>query len=82
VRSFGGRKIFSGRRSGMDGYRIVEVGSDFVVLAGDLSVLRCQTERDAEMAVATALDHGDADTACLLSEAKRKTSTRDEYFAF
>jgi hypothetical protein len=40
----------------MDGYRIVEVGSDFVVLAGDVSVLRCQTERDAEMAVATALD--------------------------
>jgi hypothetical protein len=40
----------------MDGYRIVEVGSNFVVLAGDVSVLRCQTERDAEMAVATALD--------------------------
>lgn len=26
--------------------------------------------------------HGGAVTACLLSVAKRKTSTRDEYFAF
>jgi hypothetical protein len=42
----------------MDGYRIVEIGGDFVVFAGDVSVLRChyQTARDAEVAVATALD--------------------------
>jgi hypothetical protein len=32
----------------MDGYRIVEVGDEFVVFAGNASVLRCQTQRDAE----------------------------------
>jgi hypothetical protein len=40
----------------MDGYRIVEVGDEFVVFAGNASVLRCQTQRDAEAAVASALD--------------------------
>jgi hypothetical protein len=40
----------------MDGYRIVEVGNEFVVFAGNASVLRCQTQRDAEAVVASALD--------------------------
>jgi hypothetical protein len=40
----------------MDGYRIVEVGDEFVVFAGDVSVLRCQTQRDAEAVVASALN--------------------------
>jgi hypothetical protein len=40
----------------MDGYQIKEVGGGFVVLAGDVSILKCQTERDAEVAVSTALD--------------------------
>ena len=40
----------------MDGYQIKEVGGDFVIFAGDLSVLRCQTERDAKVAVSSALD--------------------------
>jgi hypothetical protein len=40
----------------MDGYQIKEVGGCFVVFAGDVSVLRCQTERDAEVAVSTALE--------------------------
>jgi hypothetical protein len=40
----------------MDGYRIVEVGDEFVVFAGNASVLRCQTQRDAEAVVASALD--------------------------
>ena len=40
----------------MDRYRIEEVRGGFVVFAGNVSVLRCQTERDAEVAVATALD--------------------------
>jgi hypothetical protein len=40
----------------MDGYRIMQVGHDFVVFAGDVSVLKCQTEKDAQNAIAVALD--------------------------
>jgi len=40
----------------MDGYRIRQVGHDFVVFAGDVSVLKCQTEKDAQIAIAVALD--------------------------
>jgi hypothetical protein len=40
----------------MDGYRIMQVGCEFVVFAGDVGVLKCQTERDAQIAIAVALD--------------------------
>jgi hypothetical protein len=40
----------------MDNYRIVRVGHDFVVFADDVSILKCQTEKDAEIAIAVALD--------------------------
>ncbi len=35
----------------MDNYRIVRVGHDFVVFADDVSILKCQTEKDAEIAI-------------------------------
>jgi hypothetical protein len=31
----------------MDGYRVMQVGPDFIVFAGDVGVLKCQTEKDA-----------------------------------
>jgi hypothetical protein len=40
----------------MDGYRVMQVGPDFVVFAGDVGVLRCQTEKDAQAAIAVAMD--------------------------
>jgi hypothetical protein len=40
----------------MDGYRVMQVGPDFVVFAGDVGVLRCRTEKDAEAAIAVAID--------------------------
>jgi hypothetical protein len=40
----------------MDGYRIMQVGHDFVVSAGDVHVLKCQTEKEAQTIVAAALD--------------------------
>jgi hypothetical protein len=40
-----------GRRNKMDGYRIKQIGHDFVVFSGDVSVLKCQTEK-----IAAALD--------------------------
>jgi hypothetical protein len=40
----------------MDGYRIMQVGHDFVVSAGDVNVLKCQTEKEAQTIVAAALD--------------------------
>jgi hypothetical protein len=40
----------------MNEYRIVQVDDSFVVFAGDVSILRCHTERDAEAVVASALD--------------------------
>jgi len=39
----------------MDNYRIVRVGHDFVVFADDVSILKCQTEKDAEIAIAVGL---------------------------
>jgi hypothetical protein len=47
----------------MDNYRIMQVEHDFVVFADDVSILKCQTEKDAQMAIAVALDlleHPDA----------------------
>ena len=40
----------------MDGYRIMQVGHDFVVSAGGVNVLKCQTEKEAQTIVAAALD--------------------------
>jgi hypothetical protein len=40
----------------MDNYRIMQVEHDFVVFADDVSILKCQTEKDAEIAIAVALD--------------------------
>jgi hypothetical protein len=40
----------------MDKYRVMQVGRDFIIFAGDVSVLKCQTERDAEKVIAVALD--------------------------
>jgi hypothetical protein len=40
----------------MDGYRIKKVGHDFVVVAGDVSVLKCRTEKEAQIAIRMALD--------------------------
>jgi hypothetical protein len=40
----------------MDGYRIMQVGHDFVVSAGDVNILKCRTEKDAQTVVAAALD--------------------------
>jgi hypothetical protein len=40
----------------MDGYRVMQVGPDFVVFAGDVGVLKCQTEKDAQAAIAVAMD--------------------------
>ena len=37
----------------MDGYRIKQIGPDFVVSSGDL---KCQTEKDAQTIIAAALD--------------------------
>jgi hypothetical protein len=39
----------------MDKYRVMQVGRDFIIFAGDVSVLKCQTERDAEKVIAVAL---------------------------
>jgi hypothetical protein len=52
-------------------------------LASGLSVLAPAQRAGAQRLCAMARNgHGDAVSARLLSEAKRKTSTRDEYFAF
>jgi hypothetical protein len=40
----------------MDGYRAMQVGPDFIVFAGDVGVLKCQTEKDAQSAIAVAMD--------------------------
>ena len=40
----------------MDGYRVMQVGPDFIVFAGDVGVLKCQTEKDAQAAIAAAMD--------------------------
>jgi hypothetical protein len=40
----------------MDGYRVMQVGSDFIVFAGDVGVLECRTEKDAKAAIAVAMD--------------------------
>jgi hypothetical protein len=40
----------------MDGYRIKQIGHDFVVFSGDGSLLKCQTEKDAQTIIAAALD--------------------------
>jgi hypothetical protein len=40
----------------MDGYRVMQVGPDFIVFAGDVGVLKCRTEKDAEAAIAVAMD--------------------------
>jgi hypothetical protein len=40
----------------MDGYRIMQIGHDFVVFSGDVSVLKCQSEKDAQTAIAAAVD--------------------------
>ncbi|HEY4780791.1 MAG TPA: hypothetical protein VIH54_03170 [Chthoniobacterales bacterium] len=40
----------------MDNYRIMQVEHDFVVFADDVSILKCQTEKDAQIAIAVALD--------------------------
>ena len=40
----------------MDNYRITQVGHDFIIFAGDVSILKCQTEKDAQSAIAVALD--------------------------
>ena len=40
----------------MDGYRIKKVGHDFVVVAGDVSVLKCRTEKEAQITIRMALD--------------------------
>jgi hypothetical protein len=45
-----------GRRNKMDGYRIKQIGHDFVVFSGDVSVLKCQTEKDAQTIIAAASD--------------------------
>jgi hypothetical protein len=45
-----------GREKKMDGYRIMQIGHDFVVSAGDVSILKCQTEKEAQTIVAAALD--------------------------
>jgi hypothetical protein len=34
----------------------VQIGRDFVIFAGGVSVLKCQTERDAQITIAVALD--------------------------
>ena len=40
----------------MDGYRVMQVAPDFIVFAGDVGVLKCQTEKDAQTAIAVAMD--------------------------
>jgi hypothetical protein len=40
----------------MDRYRMVQIGRDFVIFAGGVSVLKCQTERDAQITIAVALE--------------------------
>jgi hypothetical protein len=44
------------RKNKMDGYRVMQVGPDFIVFAGDVGVLKCQTEKDAQAAIAVAMD--------------------------
>ncbi len=34
----------------------MQVGPDFIVFAGDVGVLKCQTENDAQAAIAAAMD--------------------------
>ena len=40
----------------MDGYRVMQVGPDFIVFSGDVGVLKCRTEKDAQAAIAVAMD--------------------------
>jgi hypothetical protein len=47
---------YSEGRKQMDGYRVMQVGSDFIVFAGDVDVLKCRTEKDAKAAIAVAMD--------------------------
>jgi hypothetical protein len=51
-----GAFVAFGREKKMDGYRIMQIGHDFVVSAGDVSILKCQTEKEAQTIVAAALD--------------------------
>jgi hypothetical protein len=51
--------IFCGapqEKNKMDGYRVMQVGPDFIVFAGDVGVLKCRTEKDAQAAIAVAMD--------------------------
>jgi hypothetical protein len=45
-----------GKKNKMDGYRVMQVGPEFIVFAGDVGVLKCQTEKDAHAAIAVARD--------------------------
>jgi hypothetical protein len=47
---------YSEGKNKMDGYRIMQVGLDFIVFAGVVGVLKCQTENDAQSAIAVATD--------------------------
>jgi hypothetical protein len=40
----------------MDGYRVMQVGPDFIVFSGDVGVLKCRTEKGAQAAIAVAMD--------------------------
>ena len=40
----------------MHNYRIMQVGHDFIIFAEDVSILKCQSEHDAQIAIAVALD--------------------------
>jgi hypothetical protein len=40
----------------MDKYRVMQVGCELIIFAGDVSVLKCRTERDAQNVIAVALD--------------------------
>jgi hypothetical protein len=40
----------------VDGYRVMQVGPDFIIFAGDVCVLKCRTEKDAQAAIAVAVD--------------------------
>jgi hypothetical protein len=40
----------------MDGYRVMQVGPDFIVFSGDVGVLKCRTEKDAQAAIAVAME--------------------------
>jgi hypothetical protein len=47
---------YSEGKNKVDGYRVMQVGPDFIVFAGDVGVLKCRIEKDAESAIAVAMD--------------------------